>query len=148
MIHSLRLVRFKNFRDAELSLGPLTTLIGANGAGKSNLRDAFRFLHGVARGYHLADIFGEKYGEGGELQWRGIRGGARETAFDRGKEFSLSINLDVVVPYDGHRVRADYAISVGIGPKGGAPLLSAKPWISMGLEFWKPKVMMNSGASG
>src|SRR5207249_2719431 len=75
MITRLRLQRFKNFRDAELHLGPLTLLVGANATGKSNLRDAFRFLHGVGRGYSLAEIFGEKWGDGGELQWHGIRGG-------------------------------------------------------------------------
>jgi hypothetical protein len=26
----------------------------------------------------LAEILGEKYGEGGVLQWKGIRGGSRE----------------------------------------------------------------------
>lgn len=81
MLTSLRLVGFKNFRDATLEMGPLTLLVGANASGKSNLRDAFRFLHGIARGYSLAEIIGEKYGEGGERVWRGIRGGIREFAF-------------------------------------------------------------------
>jgi AAA15 family ATPase/GTPase len=66
MFTSLSLERFKNFKDAELKLGPFNVLIGANATGKSNIRDAFRFLHGVARGYSLADIIGEKYAEGGE----------------------------------------------------------------------------------
>ncbi len=74
MFTSLRLERFKNFKDAELKLGPFTVLIGANASGKSNIRDAFRFLHGIARGYSLAEIIGEKYGEGGERVWTGIRG--------------------------------------------------------------------------
>ena len=65
VIESIRLKRFKNFQDATLKLGPLTILIGANAAGKSNLRDAFLFLHGIGRGYTLAEIFGEKY-VGGE----------------------------------------------------------------------------------
>ncbi|MGD0044512.1 MAG: AAA family ATPase, partial [Isosphaeraceae bacterium] len=38
MIESIHLKRFKNFQDATLKLGPLTILIGANAAGKSNLR--------------------------------------------------------------------------------------------------------------
>jgi AAA15 family ATPase/GTPase len=61
MFTSLRLERFKDFRDAELKLGPFTVLIGANASGKSNVRDAFRFLHDIGRGYSLADIIGEKY---------------------------------------------------------------------------------------
>ncbi|MEX0701538.1 MAG: AAA family ATPase [Planctomycetales bacterium] len=58
MIESLRLERFKNFRDATLALGPLTVVVGTNASGKSNLRDAFRFLHGMARGDTLAEIIG------------------------------------------------------------------------------------------
>ncbi|HHJ06076.1 MAG TPA: chromosome segregation protein SMC, partial [Anaerolineae bacterium] len=40
MLTRLRLKRFKNFKDTELVLGPLTTLIGSNASGKSNIRDA------------------------------------------------------------------------------------------------------------
>jgi hypothetical protein len=65
MLTRLHLHDFKNFQSATLPLGPLTLLLGLNAAGKSNVRDALRFLHGVARGYTLADIIGEKWGEGG-----------------------------------------------------------------------------------
>ena len=51
MIKSLKLTNFKNFRQATLPLGKLTLLVGTNASGKTNLIDAFRFLHGVARGY-------------------------------------------------------------------------------------------------
>ena len=47
MLTSLRLVDFKNFRDETLRMGPLTVIVGANASGKSNLRDAFRLLHGI-----------------------------------------------------------------------------------------------------
>jgi predicted ATPase len=90
MFTSLRLERFKNFKDAELKLGPFNVLIGANASGKSNIRDAFRFLHGIARGYSLADIIGEKFGEGGERVWSGIRGGTREIAFSGEPSFALT----------------------------------------------------------
>ncbi len=90
MFTSLRLERFKNFKDAELKLGPFTVLIGANASGKSNIRDAFRFLHGIARGYSLADIIGEKYGEGGERVWTGIRGGTPEITFAGDASFALT----------------------------------------------------------
>ena len=49
MITSLRLVDFKNFADETLHLGPFTLIVGANASGKSNIRDAFRFLHGIGR---------------------------------------------------------------------------------------------------
>ncbi len=70
MITELRLQNFKNFKDASLRLGPFTVLVGANASGKSNIRDAFRFLHGVGRRYSLAEIIGGKYGS-----WRPVRGG-------------------------------------------------------------------------
>ncbi|MUG98777.1 AAA family ATPase [Scytonema sp. UIC 10036] len=63
MLTKLQLERFKNFQDSELILGPLTLLVGTNASGKSNIRDAFRFLHGISRGYNLAEIMGEKYVE-------------------------------------------------------------------------------------
>ena len=56
MIKRLHLGSFKNFTDASLDVGPLTLLVGTNAAGKSNVRDAFRVLHGIARRYTLADV--------------------------------------------------------------------------------------------
>ena len=97
MLTALRLRNFKNFKNAELLLGDFTTVIGGNATGKSNIRDAFRFLHGLARGYALADIIGNKYAEG-ELVWSGIRGGTREISFRGGDGFALE--LDFVGPED------------------------------------------------
>ncbi|MBI2863487.1 MAG: AAA family ATPase [Chloroflexi bacterium] len=96
MIKKLRLERFKSFRDAELILGPLTLLVGTNASGKSNIRDAFRFLHGLSRGYNLAEILGEKWVEGGVLQWRGIRGGTLEAAYMGERTFALEVSFDIV----------------------------------------------------
>jgi AAA15 family ATPase/GTPase len=56
MITKLKLNSFKNFRQAEINFGPVSLLVGTNATGKSNVRDAFRFLHGIARGYTLAEI--------------------------------------------------------------------------------------------
>jgi hypothetical protein len=98
MFTSLRLERFKIFKDAELKLGPLTVLIGANASGKSTVRDAFRFLHGIGRGYSLAEIIGEKYGEGGERVWTGIRGGTPEIAFAGGSSFALDVRMSSSFP--------------------------------------------------
>ncbi len=60
MLKEIHFERLKNFKDARLELGPLTLLVGANASGKSNVRDAFRFLHDIARGYTLSEIMGEK----------------------------------------------------------------------------------------
>jgi len=96
MITRLHLQDFKNFQDATLHLGPLTILLGANASGKSNLRDALRFLHGVARGYTLADTMGGKYGEGGELQWRGLRGGTAEATRHGASTFTMTAEFEVM----------------------------------------------------
>ena len=74
MITSLRLVDFKNFADETLRVGPFTVIVGANASGKSNIRDAFRFLHGIGRGYTLAEILGGRWGPGGQAEWHSVRG--------------------------------------------------------------------------
>jgi predicted ATPase len=127
MLTSLQLIRFKNFRDATLVLGPLTLLVGTNAAGKSNLRDAFRFLHGIARGYNFAEIIGEKWGEGGVLQWRGIRGGTREATFEAASSFALQVDfrLDERSRAVAPRLRpgrtGSYFIEVDVGENGKPP---------------------------
>ena len=68
-----RLENFKNFADETLRPGPFIVIVGANASGKSDIRDAFRFLHGIGRGYALADIVGGKYGTDG--QWTGSPSG-------------------------------------------------------------------------
>jgi predicted ATPase len=122
MLSRLRLERFKNFEDAELALGPLTVLVGANASGKSNVRDAFRFLHGIGRGYTLAEIIGEKWGEGGVLQWRGIRGGTREAAFDSGSTFAVEVELPSYVP----ALTLTYRIQVDLSEPYGPPRVAAE----------------------
>lgn len=76
MFQTLYLQDFKSFASATLPLSPFTLLVGANASGKSNIREAFRFLHGAARGYSLAEMVGEKWADGGFLVWNGVRGGA------------------------------------------------------------------------
>jgi predicted ATPase len=46
----LTLQGFKSIRELDLTLGPLNVLIGANGAGKSNLLSFFRMLGAIADG--------------------------------------------------------------------------------------------------
>ena len=91
MITSIRLVNFKNFIDETLRLGPFTMIVGTNASGKSNIRDAFRFLHGIGRGYTLTEIIGGKW------EWQPIRGAVHE--FTRlnseSSKFELHIELRV-----------------------------------------------------
>ena len=93
MITSLRLIDFKNFTDETLRLGPFTVIIGANASGKSNIRDAFRFLHGIGRGYTLAENIGGKYGVGGQIEWVQIRGAANEIIRFQQVAFGMEVEL-------------------------------------------------------
>ena len=95
MITALRLVDFKNFADETLRVGPFTVIVGANASGKSNIRDAFRFLHGIGRGYALAEILGGRYGPGGQVEWESIRGAPNEVVRVAGADSERRFGLDV-----------------------------------------------------
>lgn len=98
MITSLKLKNFKGFREATVPFGPLTLLVGTNASGKSNVREALQFLHGCALGYTLAEVIDEKWGQGGTLVWRGLRGGIPEIAYRGNKSFELSLELALKGP--------------------------------------------------
>ncbi len=48
MLTRLRVKGFKNLVDVDVRFGPFTCVAGVNGAGKSNLFDAIRFLSMLA----------------------------------------------------------------------------------------------------
>ena len=111
MITALKLINFKNFVSETLAIGPFTVIVGSNASGKSNLRDAFRFLHGIGRGYALADIIGGKYGAGGQVEWQPIRGKPNEIARFGQPSFGMLVTMrlnDVPVAY-GVSIRAEDA---------------------------------------
>ena len=56
MLSTFTFSNFKSFREAKLPLGPLTVLIGANAAGKSNAIEALRLLSWLAQGQKLSSI--------------------------------------------------------------------------------------------
>ena len=114
MITSLGLQDFKNFADETLRVGPFTVIVGANASGKSNIRDAFRVLHGIGRGYTFAEAVGGKYGGGGRLEWEPIRGGTHEIVRMGQSAFSLHVRVD----------HADYSVSVALGPSRHSPFSS------------------------
>ncbi len=133
MLKKLKLERFKNFREAELSLGNLTLLVGTNASGKSNIRDAFRFLHGISRDYTLAEIIGEKWIEGGALQWRGIRGGTKEIAFKGETNFALEVSL--LIEEEGVKKEAIYRIEVDENRTGTTLAIVAESLLVSGEYF-------------
>ena len=110
MITSLRLIDFKNFADATLRMGPFTVIVGANASGKSNLRDAFRILHGIGRGYNLADAVGGKYGAGGQVEWNQVRGAFGEIIRFKRPAFGLRVTMRIP---SRAMMGADYSIKVG-----------------------------------
>lgn len=111
MFTKLTLENFKNFKQAELALGPFTVLVGANATGKSNLREAFRFLHGIGRGYTIPDIIGEKWSKTGIQEWYGIRGGIEELIFLNNSYFSIHIGFDLVTSINNQTAKGSYYIS-------------------------------------
>jgi predicted ATPase len=50
VLETVKIENFKSIRNQELALGRLNVFIGANGAGKSNLVQAFRFLREIVQG--------------------------------------------------------------------------------------------------
>ena len=106
MIRSIRLVNFKNFADETLRVGPFTVIVGANASGKSNIRDAFRFLHGIGRGYSLAEIIGGRDGAGGQSEWEPVRGATNEMS----SAFALHVELE------SEGKRTWYSITVRFNP--------------------------------
>jgi predicted ATPase len=131
MLKRLHLQQFKNFKDANLELGAFTLLVGTNASGKSNIRDAFRFLHGISRGYSLAEIIGEKWIEGGVLQWRGIRGGTREVTFESRSSFELKLLFSVKEKT--HNRFFFYRIEVEADRSGKAPRVIGEHLVNFGL---------------
>ncbi|HEU4451985.1 MAG TPA: AAA family ATPase [Longimicrobium sp.] len=119
MLRKLVLERFKSFEHAEMTFGPFTVVVGPNASGKSNLRDALRFLHGIGQGNSLAEIIGEKWGEGGVLQWRGMRGGLREIAFNGAGTFALEVCFDLGEAFDWRE--AVYRIEVDVSQTSTGP---------------------------
>ncbi|HBL28605.1 MAG TPA: ATPase [Acidobacteria bacterium] len=108
MLRSLKLVDFKSFRDTRIAFGPFTVLVGTNASGKSNVQDALRFLHGCAQGFTVAEVMDEKWGPGGLLLWRGIRGGGREIIRAGGDSFNLEAAVDLP-----RGKRCKYTVTVG-----------------------------------
>ena len=118
MITALRLVDFKNFADETLRVGPFTVIVGANASGKSNVRDAFRFLHGIGRGYTLAEILGGRWGPGGQAEWRPIRGAPNEVVRGTGAKAAHQFALEVRLRLDGTDGHYHVEVSRGAGDTG------------------------------
>ena len=116
-----------------IRLGGLSLIIGTNASGKSNIRDGLRFVHGISRGYSLAEIIGEKYVEGGVLQWKGIRGGVREAVTRNGGHqrsiFTIQVEVNLALETSKPET-ATYSISVDVGDRNRPPSVAGE-WLKL-----------------
>ena len=143
MITSLRLVNFKNFADETLRLGQFTLIVGANASGKSNIRDAFRFLNGIGRGYTLSEILGGKYDAG----WDAIRGAPGEIVRSGARSFSLEVEMFLSDSEERDQRGIRHIIEVSRGEDSGYPfriLAESLTSITDPLELTKSRIVFSS----
>jgi predicted ATPase len=112
MITEIRLRDFKGFRDTRLTVGAFTVVVGTNASGKSNIRDMFRFLHGIGREYSLAEIIGGRYGAGGQAEWAQMRGAASEIIRFGQQRFQIDVEFQI------NRRRGLYHIAIERNEQG------------------------------
>lgn len=84
MIKKILYQNFKCFRDAELAIENLTTLIGTNSSGKTNAIEGMMILSEIVTGRDLSTILDGTKNNGG-----GVRGGAHGCSRFHGDTFSL-----------------------------------------------------------
>jgi AAA domain, putative AbiEii toxin, Type IV TA system len=110
MIQQLTLENFKTFRNATVHFGPVSIVLGANGAGKSNLFDALRFLKAIGDGRSVRDAI-EGHTSPGDVitASAGIRGGSSNIThyLNNTGEFQLDIALKVGANRYKYSVRVD-----------------------------------------
>src|SRR5882757_7876902 len=88
MLASFSLANFKSYAFASLPLAPLTVLVGANAAGKSNLIEAMQLLAWLASGRRLADLSAAM--KSGEMA---IRGSLADLPLDTTRPITLGCTL-------------------------------------------------------
>ena len=96
MITKLRLRNWKSFKDSTIYIDPLTFLIGTNASGKSNVVDAFSFLHKLfSVNYTLNDAVGSIRGGGDWIVRRGENSFMLDiTVEEKGKELTFSVEVE------------------------------------------------------
>ena len=126
MLFSFSITNFKSYRQATLELAPLTVLIGANAAGKSNAIEALRLLSWIAAGNRLASIRHAL-----QEKEHAVRGNVSDLGFRPERAFSLACRTDTS-DWDNYsitlEVRADDELHIaaerltGTGRASFAPL--------------------------
>ena len=111
-----------------MAVGKFTVVVGTNASGKSNIRDVFRFLHGIGRGYSLAEIIGGRYGAGGQAEWAQMRGAASEII--RFNQTRFQIDVEFRTPRHSGR----YHIVVERSEQGRGGFRIVEEWLWSGWE--------------
>lgn len=109
MLLDVTLGQFKSFQYGSFALGAFSLLVGETATGKSNVRDALQFLHGLGLGLTLSEILNGRTDADSPPRWRGVRGGAHEAVHHRGPRFQVS----AVTRWG--QVAHHYAITVEVG---------------------------------
>lgn len=106
MLLSISLNNFKSFRDATLTLAPLSLLIGANASGKSNAIEGVRFLSWLAEGRRLDDLMSAVQSEDQRL-----RGTIKNLAYEGTDTFGFRCTTDI-------EYGAEFVIGIHISEEG------------------------------
>lgn len=82
MIRKIVVSNYRSLGDVELKLGALTALVGINGAGKSNVVDALRFISECLR-FRLETAVAKRQGIAALRRW------------SRSRPFDVSLRVEV-----------------------------------------------------
>jgi predicted ATPase len=98
MLDSIVIEGFKSIRRVEVGLRPINVLIGANGSGKSNFIEVFRFLNAVRHG---------------RLQESVLRAGGAERLLHFGSKTTQQLRFELSFEDGRHAYQLDLATAVG-----------------------------------
>ncbi len=94
MIRRVRVKGYKSLRDVNISLGPLTVILGPNASGKSNLFDALRLLSRLVTSRSLQEAFSDHRGDPIEAFDYGEKGIAELLKQER-VEFLIEVDVEL-----------------------------------------------------
>lgn len=111
-VRRVRASSYRSIADCDVTLGPLTVLLGFNASGKSNFLDVLRFV---------ADAL-----ESSPAQAADRRGGLdtllHHTPAGAADSFAIRLDLALALPQVEDEVPATYGFEIGRDPDGTAPL--------------------------
>jgi predicted ATPase len=111
-VRRVRATDYRSIADCDVTLGPLTVLLGLNASGKSNFVDV---LHFVADALETSPIqAAAKRGGLDALLRRGLDRTARS--------FTIQLDLGIRLPDTDADLVASYGFAIGPDPAGEAPL--------------------------